>query len=444
MQAWDQFLNELERELGQKTVQKWLRTLKVVHFDACNLYLEAPDAFQMLWFEEHIRKKASRSLKNNNFRPIKVHLTASGSDSRIKEKRGRKVTKEIKSDEPFYIASDPLDVKSSFDTYLISEENSYPLQFLKQLTSLGRLASFNPLYLLGEKGSGKTHLLMALCVALKEKGHAVHFVHTESFTEHFISAIRLGKMEQFRHAYRTIDVLILDDIHLLARRNATQEELFHTFNALHSRGKQIILASSLSPSQLQDIEPRLVSRFEWGLLLTLKPLSLPKRRELLSLRASNAHFPLPDEIADLLLSSFPNVESLLVAFDALILRSEEQQKSFQDRESAERLLKDLLAQENEKRLTPEKIIISVAHAFDLQKEELMGRAQTKECSLPRQLAMYLCRKELKRSFKEIGRIFHRDHSTVISGIRKIQKKLDKQDAFLSTSLSQVQKWLKPS
>ena len=440
MQAWEEFLKRLEKDLGLKTSNKWLRTLKVVDFDACNLYLEASNALHILWFEEHVRKEALATLRNNNNHPIKVHLTSSSGDA-LKKKQ-RKVLKSSHFQEiskPFSIISDPLDPRATFETFIQAKENEYPLKFLSKIASGQQLATFNPLYLCGGKSVGKSHLLMALCRSLREAGLKVHFAHTQTFTEHYISAIRLSKMEHFRSSYREVDVLILDDIHVLARRSATQEELFHTFNALHSFGKQIVLSSHISPSGLTEIEPRLISRFEWGLTLEIKSLKHEHRETLIKRRSTEANFPLSEDVAPFLVQTFPSTQSLLIAFDALLMRAEDKKISSVDVAQTQILLQDLIAAIASKEMTPKHIISYVAEHFDVEKSDLLGKAQTKEFSLPRQVAMYFCRYELKMPFKQIGRVFSRDHSTVMSSIRYIQKRLDIQDKEMCTSISEVHK-----
>ena len=442
MQAWEEFIQRLEEDIGAKTVSKWLRTLKVVDFDACNLYLEAPDALHILWFEEHIRKRALATLRNKNHRPIKVHLTSASGDSL--QKRKRKTTPSPPHEPPprFTLSSDPIDPQATFETFITTKENEYPLKFLEKIAQREQLGAFNPLYLSGEKSSGKSHLLNALCHTLRNAGLNVHFASAQSFTEHLITAIRQSKMENFRTSYREVDILILDDVHVLARRIATQEELFHTFNALHSTGKQIILSSHLSPSQLEEIEPRLISRFEWGLILEIKPLNQENREELINQRAQRAKFQITDDVSPFFVATFPTTRALLIAFDALLLRAEDKMIHTVDLNQTRILIADLIASSKKKETTPDHIIASVASYYDVEKSDILGKGQTKEYSLPRQVSMYFCRNELKMPFKQIGRIFSRDHSTVMSSIRQIQKRIETQEKEICTSVIEVHKKIK--
>lgn len=441
MQAWEEFIQSLEGDLGKGTVSKWLRTLKVVDFDACNLYLEAPDALHLFWFEEHVRTRAVRTLRNKNHRPIKIHLTSAKGE--VPQKRRR-----IKPPPPaepmhrFTTPSDAIDPQATFEQFITSSVNEYPLKFLHKVAAKEALATFNPLFISGEKSSGKSHLLMALTHALRNGGLNVHYASTQTFTEHLIQAIRQSKMDIFRTNYRKLDVLILDDIHLLSRRLATQEELFHTFNALHSSGRQIVLCSHLSPSQLEEIEPRLISRFEWGLTLEIKPLNQENRALLLKLRAENAHFTITDDVAPFFVTTFPTTRALLIAFDTLMLRAEDKKMRSVDLDQIKILIPDIIEATRQQEITPEHIIASVANYFDVEKGDILGKAQTKECALPRQVAMYFCRNELKLPFKQIGRIFSRDHSTVMASIRQIQTNIESQEKEICTSIVEVHKKIK--
>lgn len=409
MKLWEKFLKELEQELGEAAVNRWLRPLKVVDFDAGNLYLKAEDSFQVLWFEKEIRKIAKTRFLNERRRPIKIHIDAHDLPSAEK--------KSSPPQEPVY-ASTPLDPSCTLDTFIATTENALLLQFLKQIKG----GSDNPLFLYGKSGVGKTHLLMALAAHLASQGLKVFFTHAETFADHVVSAIRRGNVEPLRRTYRYIDALLLDDVHCLARKSATQEEFFHTFNHLHSRGCPIILSSQQPPSRLTEIEPRLISRFEWGILFEVHSpppsllLPIAKRRaEALNLTLSN-------EVIQELVNIFKSgPKALLRALDALAMRGPKRTLSL-SWEDVKVRLQDLISQENTEVITPEKIIHFTAHYFGIRPEELLGKSQSKEVSMPRQIAIFLCRHELRLPFLTIGKLFERDHSTIMASVRLIEKK----------------------
>lgn len=410
MEAWNEFLRNLEERIGKEPVEKWIKPLKVVRFDACNLYLESENSFQRQWFEEHVRSIAKSELKNNNGHLIKVHFPP----NKAKRAAGRLDQAALVANE---IKSDPIAPNHCFSNFIFEEKNRLTLQFFQELSP----GLFNPLFLHGEKGVGKTHLLCACASALLEKGLSVFYVHAETFTQHVVEAIRSSRMRSFRVIYRNQDVLIVDDVHLLARRFATQEEFFHTFNALHTAGKQMILSSSQLPSQMEEIEARLISRFEWGILMQLAPLPPEKMEQVVQIRAKAHQFPLSDAVSSFLTSHFSSSpKSILRSLDALMLRHKSPTPITE--KEAKVYLKDLLEEEAKQHITPEKIIGVTGSYFGILPEDILGKSQAKECAEPRKLAMYLCRKHLGLSYPAIGRAFGRDHSTVMTAVRQIEKK----------------------
>lgn len=452
MQAWENFLKAQEDTLSKESVAKWLRTLKVVHFDACNLYLEAKDSFQVLWFEEHIRSLVRKELVNNNNRPIKVHLTISDTDAPAKDTAGEK--KGNGDDKRLNFESDDLDPLATFENYYPTLEQHFPLRILHQLTGYNpetrkydspslELATFNPIYLYGTAGTGKTHLLNSIAHAFKKRGLNVLFVRAESFTQHVVKAIRSGEMQKFRNVYRNSDLLIIDDVDLFARRSATQEELFHTFNTLHTSHKQIILSANTPPNLLEAIEPRLTSRFEWGITFKLEKQSDEEIKKILDMRSKALGFPLSEELLDFLITSFKsNIKALFKALDALILRShmEKTERPLHyrlDVPAAKIHLHDLITEESQTMLCPIKIVRAVADYYGIRSDDIVGKSQKQECTLPRQIAMHICRTKLKMPYIKIGKTFERDHSTVMSSIKQIQKKLDLHDKEVIATLPAI-------
>lgn len=451
MKAWDNFIHLQEVELGKETVKKWLRCLSVLRFDAGNIFLEAKDSFQALWFEEHIRAKAEASLVNSNNRKIKVHLSVAG-DQKPKEKGvKKKKNSEVDSNHSFDLRFDALDPLCTLENFVPSEKNKLIYKVLCELVGsvTGQtipLATFNPIYLYGSTGTGKTHLMMSLYHCLVQKGLKVLYARAETFTDHVVGAFRTGQMSLFRQTYRNIDVLLLDDVHVFSRKTATQEELFHTFNTLHVEGKQIVLAANCAPNELHLIEPRLISRFEWGIVLPLEPLAKEELIRVLHQKSKLLGFPLSMKVTEFLVDNFPsNTKSLIKALEALILRLHADVKHPTAQLTVylvKQVLADLLIEEEKMALTPQKIIQAVAEHYGIRPEDILGKAQSRDCALPRQMAMALCRSQLNMPYMKIGDAFDRDHSTVMTSVKQIHQALDTDSEEITSPWQSILKRMK--
>lgn len=456
MRAWESFLEKQREKLGSQIVKKWLAPIKVVKFDAGNIYLEAQDHFQALWFEEHVRENAENELFSNNQRKIKVHLSIANAYSHKKtgKRQTAKKPKQTAQPDPFKFDFDDLDPFCTYENFIPTEANLVPYKLMNEIINFQtqnisedfsdkELITFNPVYLYGLGGTGKTHLLMATTQALRDKGLNAIYVRAETFTDHVVKAIRAGEMSTFRQTYRQADVLIVDDVHIFSRKGATQEEFFHTFNTLHLAGKQIILTANCVPQDLRHIEPRLISRFEWGIVLPMTPLDRADLKKLLSKKMEAINFPLNKKSAEFLLDTFnANPKSMARALDALVLRTHMKSDEPVDPEKIsipliEKALEDLIEEEKQGELTPEKILITVAEHFGVTSDDLTGNSQRKESVLPRQVAMYLCRSKLNLPYMKIGQLFDRDHSTVMSSIKKIEGELESQGQDLAASLNSI-------
>ncbi|MDF2578157.1 MAG: dnaA3 [Chlamydiales bacterium] len=462
MQAWQKFLLQQEKELGPDTVDKWLRSLKIVHYDACNLYLEANDTFQQEWFEEHIRHKIKGSLVNNNNKQIKVHVSAastkeqhpyrsqSSQENSSFDLPNDKFEKQL---EPFSFKFDIREPSYTLQSFIPVDGNKLAYQVICEATNYLYTAdneqkdflkpedpTFNPIYIYGGAGVGKTHLLMAMAQELLAHKLKAVYIRAETFTEHVVNAIRAGEMQTFRKAYRSLDALIIDDVQLFSRKGATQEELFHTFNALHIEGKQIVLAADVPPRELKDIEARLVSRFEWGIALSMQALPQANLKELIQVRTSALNFPLADDAIEFLINTFSSCKGIMRALDALVLRSHLQRQTLKGYDKTLPLtlvktyLSDLIESEKLIHLTPEQLIQIVSEHYGIPVQEVLGKSQSRECVLPRKIAMFLCRKELELPFMKIGEIFERDHSTVMTSVKQIQKAYDGKDPEIAATI----------
>ncbi len=419
MKAWLEFAQKLESSFGKEAIEKWLLPLKVHHFDARNLYLQAEDSFQISWFEEHIRPYLS-SFRNYNHQKITVHLSLMGEEK-----------KEPKRKFSFFTDS-PLK-HASFD-------NFFPTKGTKEAWEITRLLLekkepfLNPLLLYGPSKVGKTHLLSSIAKKLEAEGQKVLFVNASTFTSHVVMAIRNNLMSLFRETYRNAHALIVDGVDSFANKAATQEEFFHTFNTLHTQGKLLIISTSSPPSSL-NLEPRLVSRLQWGLTLDMHPPSLQELPSILEKKSRSLHFFLQEEVKGFLIKHFSsNFSSMLTALDALILRTPKE--STCDLWLAQKLVQDLL-EAKKRMISPQNILEKTAEHFGLKKDDLLGKSQKAECSFARQISMHLLRQSLNLPFAKIGELFQRDHSTVMSNIKKIESLIQKNGSKAIETLEQI-------
>jgi chromosomal replication initiator protein len=453
VRQWHDFLNRKEQELGIETINHWLRPLKILHYDACNLYLEAKDAFQILWFEEHIRKKINDDFLNNNGKVIQVHLSlpAKGTYFAKPKKRGKGVKKEEKQVEAYRFIPDQVDSLFTFENFIPDKNNLLGYKVLKELCGSSKddgevdFATFNPIYIYGPSGCGKTHLLSATYHELINRGVKVVYSKSKTFIDHVIHAMRSAIVSSFRNKYRNIDVLILDDIHLFSKKSACQEEFFHTFNTLHQERKQIILSAEVCPQALNQIEPRLISRFEWGVSVPMKPIEGDCLSELLHKKSELMNFPISADISEFLINTFSGHPKVLCrALEALALRVHvrddipENERRSLSLPMVKGLLEDLIIQEQQKELTPSRVIEIVASHYGIPLNDVLGKSQSKDCVVPRQVAMHLCRELLGMPYTKIGEIFSRNHSTVMSSCRHVKKNVAIHSSELQHNLSQIQ------
>ena len=314
-----------------------------------------------------------------------------------------------------------LNPKYTFEKFVVGSCNQFP-----HAAALGAAENpgktYNPLFIYGGVGLGKTHLMHAIGHSIKERNRhlRVAYITSEKFMNELINAIRYDKTQTFRDKYRSIDVLLMDDVQFMAGKERTQEEFFHTFNALHNDQKQIVITSDCPPREIPTLEERLHSRFEWGLITDIEPPDLETKVAILKRKADLDGVPLPDEIAFYIASKIKNnireLEGSLVRLIAISsLRGMPISKML-----AQEAMRNIIDNEQPEGLTIEKIARTVAAHFKLSVEELKSKNNSRQIAVPRQVAMYLCKKLTKHSFPEIGREFGgKHHTTVMHSVEKI-------------------------
>ena len=324
----------------------------------------------------------------------------------------------------------PLNERYTFERFVVGANNQLANAACRAVAE-APARIYNPLFIYGGVGLGKTHLMHAIghVVLPREPGKRVAYISSERFTNDLIASIQEGRMAEFRRRYREIDLLLIDDVHFLGEKERTQEEFFHTFNALHDAQRQIVMTSDRPPKEIPGLEDRLVSRFEWGLVTDIKPPDLETRVAILRKKAEDDQIQLADEVLDFIARNCrSNVRELEGAIIKLLAYS-----SLTRREVTIDLAREALGGvlgDDRSHLSAESIREAVAREWGVTVDGLVSKKRTKELTVPRQVAMYLIRETLDASLVEIGRVFGgRDHSTVIHSVNKVEQELRSDDGF---------------
>ncbi|WP_183510253.1 chromosomal replication initiator protein DnaA [Paeniglutamicibacter cryotolerans] len=326
-----------------------------------------------------------------------------------------------------------LNPKYIFDTFVIGSSNRFAHAAAVAVAEAPAKA-YNPLFIYGDSGLGKTHLLHAIGHYARHlyNGIRVRYVNSEEFTNDFINSIRDDEGATFKQTYRNVDILLIDDIQFLANKDATQEEFFHTFNALHNHNKQVVITSDLPPKQLAGFEDRMRSRFEWGLLTDIQPPELETRIAILRKKATAENLHAPDEVMEYIASKISTnireLEGALIRVTAFASLNNQ----VVDMSLAETVLKDLITDEGAQEITPATIVAQTAEYFNLSIEELNSKSRTRTLVTARQIAMYLLRELTDMSLPKIGQeLGGRDHTTVIHADRKIRELMAERRAIFN-------------
>ena len=422
-QAWQSVLAQLQMEMPRASYDTWVRDTHPIAYDNGMITVAVRNAYARDWLENRLAATVSRLLieiLNSNVSVIFVVSQADEIDSHASTdmETARAVSSiEITTPEPKprHVTLNP---RYTFDTYVVGSGNRLAHAACQAVAEKPARA-YNPLFLYGGVGLGKTHLLHATGNACHASGLNVLYVSSEEFTNDMITAIRTHTTQAFREKYRSADVLLVDDIQFIAGKESTQEEFFHTFNTLHGQDKQIIVSSDRPPKSLVTLEERLRSRFEWGLSADIQAPDFETRLAILRSKAERTGRHISDEILESVAKQVQsNIRELEGALNRIIAFADLSGSALTP-SLVEVALSDLLPLRSD--LEPDKIVTQVAAHYKLSIEALLGRDRTKDVAYSRQIAMYLLREVSKISFPQIGEVLGgRDHSTVMSAIEKIK------------------------
>ena len=421
-QAWQSVLGQLQMEMPKASFDTWVRDTQPVSYESGTLTVGVRNAYARDWLENRLASTVDRLLVGILNSTASVDFVVMKEDKTESPELRTAGNIHEEADESVPARNSTINPRYTFETFVVGAGNRLAHAACMAVAEKPARA-YNPLFLYGGVGLGKTHLLHAIGNACHARGLNVLYVSSEEFTNDMINAIRTHTTQAFREKYRSIDVLLVDDIQFIAGKESTQEEFFHTFNTLHGQEKQIIVTSDRPPKALVTLEERLRSRFEWGLAADIQPPDLETRLAILRAKAERTGRFISDEILETVARRVEsNIRELEGALNRIIAFSDLSGSSLTP-QLVEMALVDLLPQHQN--IVPEKIIELVAREWQTSVEALLGRDRTQKIAEPRQVAMYLMRKETDASLPMIGQVLGgRDHTTVMYAIQKIANEIE--------------------
>ena len=419
---WSDALEILSSKISDQNISTWIKPIHPVKISGNILTIEVPNKFIKDWIKDNYKNIIEETLSSigaiNYTIDIKINenLKSKKTEAPLEKKSVKKSIKTEREPLP------NINPKYTFDTFVSGTSNQFA-HAAAMAVSNNPATTYNPLFIYGGVGLGKTHLINAIGNAIYKNNNntKICYYSSEKFTNELINSLRHAKMDEFRNKFRSIDILLIDDIQFIAGKKSTQEEFFHTFNALYESHKQIIVTSDKFPKEIPDLEERLRSRFEWGLIADIQAPDTETKQAILKMKADQNSIKLPEDVIFFLANSISNNVRELEGYLIRIGAYSSLTSTPIDIEMAKKVLKDILI-ENSKEITIEKIQKKVAEHFQIKTSELKSSKRLKNIVFPRQVAMYICRKLTSFSYPEIGSKFGgKDHSTIIHAIKKIEK-----------------------
>ena len=426
--VWDAALGQLQIEMPRAAFDTWIRDAELLTHEDGTFIIGVQNAYARDWLEDRLRSTVSRVLTSVTGRSSEVRFVVWHGE----QEEEPRVPIETELHPPVPIAANgnvakTLQSRYSFDSFVVGQSNRLAAA-AAQAVAESPARAYNPLFLYGGVGLGKTHLLHAVGNASAASGLQVLYVSSEEFTNDLINAIRNHTTDAFRDRYRNIDVLLIDDIQFIAGKESTQEEFFHTFNTLHGQDKQLVISSDRPPKALVTLEERLRSRFEWGLTVDIQPPDFETRLAILRTKAERLGRKVPSAYLETIARRVQsNIRELEGALNRVLAYSDLSGMPL-TADLVNSALSDLLPRSGS--LSSDHIIKAVAKYFGVTEERLLGKQRSRDIALPRQIAMYLIREETSASLPQIGEVLGgRDHTTILYGYDKISDQLETDDAL---------------
>ncbi|MBQ3564886.1 MAG: chromosomal replication initiator protein DnaA [Alphaproteobacteria bacterium] len=437
--VWNAVCQKISKELDDSVLNNWVDSLRFGGLQDGILTLVVPTAFLKDWLENKYAFKILRFCKEQDPTIERVQIvTGVVGESKLASEKIEKTEED--SDEDFSFGV-PLDPELTFENFVVGKPNELAYTAAMRIAESDTVA-FNPLFLYGGVGLGKTHLMHAIAWSIKarNKKRTIAYMSAEKFMYQFIRSVRYKDMMSFKEQFRSVDVLMIDDIQFICGKESTQEEFFHTFNALVDNNHQVIVSADKSPSDLEGMEDRLKSRLGWGLVADIHPTTYELRLGILQSKAARASVKIPDKVLEFVAHKITaSVRELEGALNRIIASAVFIGKEITV-DSAREVLADLL-RASEKRVSVEEIQKKVATQYGIKLSDMFSSKRSRQVALPRQIAMYLCKKLTTMSLPEIGKNFGgKDHSTVLHAVKKIQDAMDS-DVELSEDVKLLTKIL---
>jgi len=433
---WQAALGELELSLSKANFTTWFKNTFISSCQDQTVTIGVPNTFTKAWLEKKYHSrilKALQKITENKIRNIvyQVELRTKAGTAEIKEIIEVTAEPIAPTTEPEMMTINEFGInpKYSFASFVIGKGNE-----LAQAASMAVAQNpgkvYNPLFIYGGVGLGKTHLMQAIGNSVRQAlpDKKVLYVSCEKFTNDFIRSISSNQAQKFKSIYRTVDVLLVDDIQFLAGKEGTQEAFFHTFNDLHQANKQIVITSDRPPKAIPALENRLVSRFEWGMIADISIPDLETRSAILKTKISEKNYHLEDDVINYIAASIQNNIRELEGALNKIMAYHQLNGETPNLDNVRKILSSISSIQRRKSTTPKQIINLVATFYDLKLEDLLGSSRKKDLALPRQIVMYLLREELKSSYPSIGlEIGDRDHTTAMHAYLKISRAIEEDE-----------------
>ena len=417
--VWSAALGELQLQMTQATFDTWLRDSRLMKYEDGTFVVGVKSGYAKDWLENRLLATIKRTVARLTSQAAEIRFIVWDEAARQQE-TVHLLNNPADSPTPTPLPdplSSSLNPRYTFESYVVGTGNRLA-HAASMAVAENPANAYNPLFVYGGVGLGKTHLLHAIGHDCQTQGLRVLYVSSEEFTNDLIEAIRARTTDSFREKYRTSDVLLVDDIQFIAGKESTQEEFFHTFNTLHGTGKQIIVSSDRAPKAMSTLEERLCSRFEWGLIADIQPPDLETRIAILRSKAATNNIAIPNEILTVIASRIQsNIRELEGALNRVVALSRLTHQPLTS-EVAEAALANLLPQRS--KLSADQIIETVANHFGVEANAFQGPSRSRIIARPRQVAMYLLREETGASLPQIGALLGgRDHTTILYGCERI-------------------------